>query len=297
MPEESLDLSVVVASFTGEEALGRCLQSLVPQVSKECGEVIVASNLAEDVLGSLRSAFPDVKWLAASVDADVFVLRSLGAKQAQGRQVAFLEDHVTVAPGWWRAMREAHGKGRLAVGGPVDNGHTERAYDWALYFVEYGLYMPPWTEGEASILSGINAAYDRSLLESCRSVWEAGFRENEVHDALRESGESLYRVPEAWVKSHLEMPFSVAADHLYTGGRHFGGYRRSQTPGWRKLFWAVAWPAIPFVLAARLTRRIAGQRPAWLGRLLVAKPWYLALLMAWSAGEAIGGLLPGGDGR
>ena len=43
-----------------------------------------------------------------------------------------------------------------AAGGAVDNGNTHRTYDWALYFCEYGSYMPPVVSGPVGALSGIN---------------------------------------------------------------------------------------------------------------------------------------------
>jgi len=293
----SLEISVVIASFTSEQALVRCLLSLTPQLAGGIlAEVIAVASLPPAALESLERRFPEVRFLAAPATADVFRLRSLGAKEASGRQVALLEDHVTVAPGWLAEMASAHGEGMAIVGGPVDNGNTERAYDWALYFVEYGLYMPPWQAGEASILSGINVAYDRALLETCRPVWEEAFRENEVHDALRAAGHGLHQVPQAWVKSHLEMSFSTAAAHLFAGGCHFGRYRRSRARGLARLAWPLVSPAVPLVLAVRMVRRIVRRQPRRLWNLLAGKPYFLALLLAWSAGEALGCFGFGEDG-
>lgn len=286
---DSPDLSVVIASFTSGQALARCLESLAPQLDGGISaEVIAAASLPPAVLGNLEEQFPKVRFLAGPMDADVFRLRSLGVQKATGRQITLLEDHVTVAPGWLAAMALAHRQGSLIAGGPVDNGNTERAYDWALYFVEYGLYMPPWQGGPASILSGINVAYDRALLESCRSVWEEALRENEVHDALWAAGHGLHQVPEAWVKSHLEMSLSTAAAHLFVGGRHFGRYRKSQARGFARLFWPLVAPAVPLVLAVRMVRRIIRRQPRRLLKLLAGMPYFLALLLAWSAGEAQG---------
>lgn len=283
------DLSVVIASFTGGRALERCLASLAPQLEREGStEIIVATNLPPGDLEPLKPRFPDVHFLTTSNKADVFALRSLGAKEASGRQIALLEDHVTVTPGWLAALVTAHGEHAFIAGGPVDNGNTERAYDWALYFVEYGLFMPPWREGEAEILSGINVAYDHALLKRCRPIWEEAFHENEVHDALRAAGHGLHQVPEAGVKSHLEMSFSEAAAHLFAGGRHFGHYRKSQAKGLARLFWPLVSPAVPLVLTMRIVRRVARRQPRRLWKLFVGKPYFLALLAAWSAGEALG---------
>jgi hypothetical protein len=50
------DVSVVVASFSGEAALGRCLESLEPQAA--AAEVVVATDAGAGAVGRLRERFP-----------------------------------------------------------------------------------------------------------------------------------------------------------------------------------------------------------------------------------------------
>src|SRR5262249_28073528 len=152
-------------------------------------------------------------------------------------------------------------------------------------FCEYGIFMPPLADGPASVLSGINVAYDRETLLGCRPVWQEAFYENEVHDALRRRGHRLHRVARAWVRSHLVMGLREAMAHLATGGRRFGSHRRQQAPAAVRGLWALAGPAVPAVLLGRIVRRVAGRRPAWVVTLARGLPYVLCLLAAWSAGE------------
>jgi hypothetical protein len=291
------DVSVVVASFSGRDGLGRCLASLLPAQRVWGGdEVVVATTLAAADVTALRERFPGVRFLQGPEGADVFRLRTLGLEAARGRIVALTEDHCTFSPGWPGKLAQALGSGLAAAGGPVENGLDDSTYDQALYLCEYGAFMPPLPRRGAPLPSGINVAYPREALLRCRPVWQGGFYENEVHDALRAAGGSFGLVGGARVFSHLTMSLREAMAHLFAGGRRFGGYRASRRPWpWRGA-WAVAALVVPLLLLRRLVCRLAGRRPERLGALVRGLPWVLCLYAAWSAGEAIGPLWPAAQG-
>jgi hypothetical protein len=279
-------VSIVVASFSGEHALRRCLVSLESAAAE--AEIIVATNLPSEVLALLRKEFPQVQLIAGGEQSSVFQLRSLGLTQARGRLIGLVEDHCTVSAGWLRALQTAHQAGNTVLGGPIDNGRGQTTYDWALYFCEYSAYMTPMAKGPTAALLAANAAYARETLWSCYPIWQDAFYENEVHDALKRAGHQLLLVEEAVVHSHLPISFRAALAHLFGGGRRFGRYRISQCSPLRRLAWILAAPAVPLLLFSRIFRRVASRRPGRLGWLLLGLPYCLCLLLAWSAGELEG---------
>lgn len=283
---EHPQVSVVVASFSGEAALTQCLQSLVAQLAGV--EVIVATNAAADVVSQLAARFPAAVFVRGPAEASVFQLRSLGLVQARGRLIALTEDHCTVAPDWIETLRAAHEGGHAIVGGPVDNGLCRRIYDWALFFCEYGTYMPPFPGGSTRVLSGVNVAYAREVLLGCRSTWQEAFYENEVHDVLRAAGYQLHLAEKACVRNHLRMSLWGAMVHLFGGGRRFGGYRKSQSRPVLRGLWVVLAPAVPFIHLSRISRRVVTRRAERVGTLVRSLPYLLCLLAAWTAGEALG---------
>lgn len=282
--DKPFEVSVVVASFSGEASLARCLGGVVGQ--GVAAEVIVPTTVAPEALRRLEASYPDVRFVAAPVEEDVFRLRSRGIGLARGRLIVLTEDHCITPPGWLRAYVEAHREGRAVMGGAVEHAPGLRVRDWALYCCEYAGFMPPVAEGSASILSGVNAAYDREALLGCRETWRDGFHENEVHDALRGAGHPLHLVEGATVQSAFSLPLRHGMAHLFAGGRRFGGYRRSRSTAVARGFWVAASPAVPLVLLARIVRSVAGRRPDRVGALVRGLPHMLVLLLAWSAGEA-----------
>lgn len=284
--EPRAPISIVVASWAGEDRLRACLESLEPQWA--AAEVLVPTNGPHEVTARLARRFPSVRFIQTPETTTVFRLRALGAAQATGRLVALIEDHVTVGPRWVEALCAAHRAGHGIVGGPVDNGLARTAYDWALFFCEYGIHMPPIAEGPVSALSGVNIAYDHGLLMSCRSRWDDTLQENEVNDALRVHGHRPYLTPRAWVATHLPMTLPKAMDHLFGGGRHFARYRASQSSSMKRFVWLALSPAVPLVLFGRIVRRVAARDPGRLRHVVRGAGYFALVLGAWSVGEACG---------
>jgi len=287
--------SVVIAAFSGEGTLVACLAGLEAESAQ--AEVIVVGALEPALAGELRRRFPWAELLAAPAALDVFQLRALGVARAAGRIVVLLEDHCVVGTGWLAALRDAvEDGGTRWAGGAVESGLSAQAPAWALYLVEYGALMPPLGGDGGSVLA-VNAAYRRDVLESCRAVWEDGFHDNEVHDALRALGhEARIASPAATVRSDLRLPLGRAAGHLFAGGRRFGAYRRRGWTRAERLARILAAPLVPALLIARIFGRVLARRPARLPRVVAALPHLACLVAAWSAGEWIGHLDPSPGG-
>lgn len=279
-PQDRPPVSIAIAAWAGETSLVTCLESLQPQSAGV--EVIAAVNGSA---AGVRQRFPSVRFLEAPKDADVFRLRTLAVEAANGQLVAITEDHSTFAPHWVETLRAAHAEGRGIVGGPVDNGLVRRAFDWALYFLEYGLHMPPVAEGPVGIVSGLNVAYDRKLLMSVRETWRRALHENEINDALRREGHVPHMAPGAWVCSHLPMGLRDAMAHLYGGGRQYARYRSSKASLMGRAFRILASPLVPLVQLARITGRVASRNPRHLWHLFRGLPYFGLILGAWSTGE------------
>src|SRR6266545_3319122 len=125
-------LSVVITSWSGEVALRRCLESLLPQACD--AEIIVAFRDVVNPALLTDDRFRNVRFVRAPADANVFQLRSLGVHEARAASIALIEDHCLVGPGWFDALISAHSAGLMVCGGPIENDSDSSAYDWALYF-------------------------------------------------------------------------------------------------------------------------------------------------------------------
>jgi hypothetical protein len=201
--------------------------------------------------------------------------------------VAFIEDHCTCAPGWAAALLRAHGERHAAVGGPVDQARDSSHLDWAVYFYDYGRYMPPCTEGPVDQLSGLNMSFARAALDAAGKELADGVHEAGLQVELRRRGHTPYLVPGALVTHRARRTARQALGQAYRFARSYAARRMPGTPAPRRAIVALGTLLLPAVLGGRIVAGVLRKRRHRI-TLLLALPWLCALLVAWSAGEAAG---------
>jgi GT2 family glycosyltransferase len=92
-----LDLSVIIVNWNSAELVRKCLRSIYAG-TKGCDfEVIVVDNASFDECGEIvRQEFPGVKFLSSSVNLGFAKANNLGAEQASGRILLFLNPDTEV---------------------------------------------------------------------------------------------------------------------------------------------------------------------------------------------------------
>jgi hypothetical protein len=137
-------------------------------------------------------------------------------------------------------------------------------------------------------VSDVNIGYKRQAIDQTRGLWKDRYHETTVHWALQRAGETLYLTPDLIVdQMRGPLRLSRLLDERLAWGRLFAYTRAREARLPRRLAWAMLAPLLPALLLARHTRVQMAKR-ATFGAFLRAAPVVLALLMAWSAGEALG---------
>jgi hypothetical protein len=288
------ELSVVVAAAHSRAGLEACLTSLKGQVSGGEIEVIVACNCCTATGPSIAKAFPFVRLIDAPAGTTVPELRRLGIQTATGRIVALLEDNSTVAPTWSRAIIKAHAESHAIVGGPVERVATHRAVDWAVYFYEYGKYMPPCVEGENATLSGNNVSYKRALLQEVQHEFRDGLFEAFLHEWLRGQGRILYMAPDAVVYHTQTYQVGKVFVQAFHHGRHYAGRRVAAASGLTRLGFAAGSTLLPLILPLRIAQLVLN-RGRHLSELTIAMPYLVLFMTSWACGEFMGYLSGEGE--
>jgi hypothetical protein len=296
-----LTLSVVVTLVSGKaEDLATCLRSLCHQEDLPPHEILIPYDDPCCDVARLAEDYPEARFLHADgldfgvarangSHAPYDVLRTIGLKAARGRYVALTEDHATLAPRWCRtlvALLEEHPEVG-AVGGAIACG-SDRLLNRAVYYCDFGRYQNPLPEGPATFVSDSNVVYRRQALDEIRSVWESGFREFPVHQALVEGGWPIWLTPRstAW-QNRGEMTLGAALKERYVWGRAFAGIRFDGKWTGQRLIYACLTPALPMLLTFRLIRKACsdGQH---LGEFLPSLPHVALLNSVWASGEFVG---------
>lgn len=106
-----MQLSVVIPCYNGEETLGEQLEALSSQSWEGSWEVVLADNGSTDgsrqVAEAYRDRLPGMRIVDASARRGQPYALNVGAKQARGESVVFVDADDVVAAGWVAAVGRA----------------------------------------------------------------------------------------------------------------------------------------------------------------------------------------------
>jgi hypothetical protein len=163
----SLDVSVIVPTLNEEKYLPKCLESLVRQPREEEFEVIVVDGGSTDRTVEIARKFAD-KVLVKPM-APVGAARNLGAKEAKGEILAFIDADTVSSDHWIQQIVDAFDGNQAAIGvtGPTyPYGGTQ--LDDLLYHIATGWVQRLSLKLGFPHVAGFNCAYRKS------AFWNAG---------------------------------------------------------------------------------------------------------------------------
>lgn len=297
-------LSVVVTWVDGPPALERCLAALAAQQSPPPMEILVPFDSTVDGVPALAARFPSAAFIdLGRIPPDPSERgfgaeherydrrRAAGIAAARGELIAIVEDRCVPRAAWARTVDDLHRDRRRVIGGAIE--HAGRgAWNWAVYFCDFGRYGLPLRAGAARYVSDVNVSYKKEALEATRALWRERYHETTVHWALQRAGETLYLDPAMIVDQHRDSlgGARLLAERLHWG-RLFASTRAREVGAGRRALLALLTPLLPLLLWGRQLRLQLG-KPAKRGRFLALSPLILLLLGFWSAGELWGYVRP-----
>ncbi|MEM6704891.1 MAG: hypothetical protein AAF690_19390 [Acidobacteriota bacterium] len=293
--ESNPALSVVLVGAGDTESVQKTFEHLDAQTVRDRVEVVLAVPSAEALH---LDALPIEKLFGVRVveTGDVRTTaraRAVAVQASRAPVVALAEDHSFPPADWAERLLEAHRDSYVAIAPQIANANPKSVLSWANFLIEYGPWM--WADGptEPEHLPGHNGSYKREALlgygDRLGAMLEA---ESLIHWDLRERGERLLLLPGARTL-HLNFSRPLASLKLrFHGGRAFAAARSESWSLPRRLFYALAAPAIPPLRLARTVRTLR-QTPDR-GVLLRVLPALAGLLALDGLGEAAGYVLGAG---
>jgi GT2 family glycosyltransferase len=289
---DSMDLSVVIATYNGAETLTEQLDALACQESQHAFEIIVADNGSTDATLSIvtdyASRVAQVRVVDASDGRGVSHARNVGAASASGRYLLFCDQDDVVAPGWLEAMAAALEHHRF-VAARLDHRHLNP--DWTIRF--YGepqrdelpgtAFFRPYAWG-CSI--GVEQELHRAVGGFDETFHEGG-EDNDYCWRIQDLGVPLQLAPDAVVYYRHRQRLTEIFRQSRGYGRESAGllkrYRRlgMRGPSQRAALvaWAMLLPRLPRALRSRERRAGWVSALGWrIGRLQGSLRWRVLAL-------------------
>jgi hypothetical protein len=284
-PRATKKISVVVGAVDAGRSLTRCLEALAAScVGLDC-EIIVVIAGTDSAVPSRRSL--RIRTIEMADDTLTPMLWSEGIAASSGDVVALTTAHCFVAAEWARSLLAALEAGAAAAGGPMRLAHDATVVDSAIFFLRYSAFLDGRPDGPTRDIAGDNCAYRRDRIPETSWSREGGFWEVDVNRAISDSRNTIVWCGSAVAEFGESFTMRSIARHRFEHGRLFGRSRVSRGESTARI--AGSAPLVPFVLVARIARRIRG-RGEYRRRFITAIPCILALAACWASGEAAGAL-------
>jgi hypothetical protein len=282
------ELSVVLPTDS-YETIAEVVKSWEREAAEAAIELVIVAP--EEARAGAERAAPNGFASVTVVDSELYPLpaaRAAGIRAAGAPLVAFAETHSFPQPGAARALIEAHRGPWAGVGPAMVNANPESLISWASLLLDYGRWVELAEPGPSDDLPGHNSCFKRSVLLGYGSELESVLaRDYFLVQDLREKGHSVYIEPAART-AHLNVSQPAAwLRERFNLGRSFAAARAQPWGAGRRLGYALASPAIPFV---RLRRTVAIMRSSASTRGLLPRvlPALAGSLVASAAGELCG---------
>ncbi|GAB4237159.1 MAG: hypothetical protein Kow00109_10970 [Acidobacteriota bacterium] len=283
--------SVIIPCYRHRRQVGFAIRSLLEQKPIPPDEIIVVDAAGQDLAAWLRVPFPRVRVVSAGKRLYPGAARNLGARQAAGRRLAFLDADTVAARDWLARLSgilEEHPDCACA-GGAVALPDKPTAAARLLHWLEFSEFLPGAPAGPRPYLPACNL-----LIRRERFAQTGGFPEEPAagEDLLFFSRHRLraWFEPATGVRHAGKSSLGAAGVHVAHLGFWSGRLRRSgELPAPRGLGVGGRLPSLlALYRAAVVLGRVVRYQPREGVRAVILAPglWWLAY--RWSRGFAEG---------
>jgi GT2 family glycosyltransferase len=289
---QTIELSIIIPAYRAWDTLPRCLDSLEQQRGVSFEAIVVVSG-TDGTESSLRRQFPSVLILAFPDRKAPGVARNIGASQARGGILLFMDADCVLAPDGVRRTLETHRRhGHPLIGGAIGQDESSSHAAWGQYFSSLTAWMPRREQTPvpvADVATGC-CSIKRWAFERFGPFSEDRFCEDTLL-SWRIAQAGFLPLFDPGLQVHHQGLESLA--HLlsrkFRSGRAYARLRAREQrwPAARRWLHIAAAPLVPGLMLCRSGRDVwrAGHYRCWFLRAL---PATLACLVAWAAGEAVG---------
>ena len=210
-------LTVVLVADNHRDRAQRMLRSVLEQDIADRIIIFVYDRAYEPTKDFAELNHPNVVYEAAGRKLTLGQLQKRATLSATTDIIAFIEEHVTVPPGWARETLRRHAEGYAGVTGSFIAGNPRHRFARILFSITYGTYILPQKSGVTRHMPGDNSSFIRTKLLKYGSEMEMLFNTDTLLiRRLLADGEKCYRAAELSLQHWNE--------HLFADG-------------WRALFY------------------------------------------------------------
>lgn len=253
-----MELSVIIPSYNSQDHLPSTLKALTEQENCPDLEVFVVDCSEGDAVASLSASFQKVKLLRETTRFNPGIGRNIGAQQASGAALLFVDSDVVLEP---QALRNAwtyYKQGHLIFGGALELNESKGKSPAS--FLEHFFFNHESQKGRPSCprinLSSALMVVDRAVFAS-----QGGFKDiprmqdTEMTERLIKAGHKLSFTPDVVGLQTQDAPLAQVLRKVYINGKNLFFIRYASWPSSKRILLGGLLPLLTTFKVMRIVAR------------------------------------------
>jgi GT2 family glycosyltransferase len=285
---ELLDWSVVIPAYRGRQWIVDCIRSVERALRGHAAEIVVVESSGDGTAELIRRTFPAVRVLAQKQRVSAGAARNLGAAEARGKLIAFVDQDCIVPNDWIDRLEELlMTPGVGAAGGSIGIRNPRNLSGAAVYFLEFLSHFPSnrAVTKNSNFLLGCNLACHREVLDHIQFPDRTLAEDVLFSEAVRQQGWDLMYAPQIEVQHWNREGWTEFLRYNEKMGRAAAHYHQVRKHRLSRA--VISCPAIalcsPLVIVPRVSKGLWGRWKSLLG-FLALSPVCVAGNLFWSIG-------------
>ncbi len=276
-------ISIVIPAYRAGRTIDAVLAAALPQAAGVDAEVIVVDSTGDGSAKALGRRWPDVQVIGLDQRAYPGRARNIGAAQAIGDILVFLDADAVPAPAWLHELLTALREGDLGAAGAIANGTPRSPTGSAGWLLEFSNWLPGSLDLPDHAASASLAVRRAAFDDAGGFVEEVWPGEDTILTFPWGAAKQLAFAPRAVVHHLNRKGFSDFLRHQHALGVAFGNVCEA-VPFPHRWFAQRPWSALGGGLRLLALARRLPHRPREAVQAIVLAPWLLAGLAAWTLG-------------
>lgn len=289
--------SFIIPSYNSRATISRTLRSILDQSAQETIREILVVDSSDDqetraVIATVNS--PLIRTICLNTKTPPAQGRNIGAAEAIGDVLCFIDSDVELAPVWAQKIQKAVRAGARLGGGGIAVPHDQQ---WSLlplaqYYLQFNEFMPVGTRRIVPILPSCNMFCERDLFMTLGGFPDLRASEDVLFCLKAKELAPVWLVPKALCFHIFRTHWQSFLANQQILGKYILIYRRLYFKSWYYQQW---WPVLfvsGFVVIklARIVPRILKAGSKEIVSFLISLPVFLIGISAWAVGFVQGAL-------
>lgn len=283
-------VSVVIPSYNSDRTIRYTLDGLLKLNGDYLKEIIVVDSSDNGMMETVKSEYPSgvIRFINAGTRVIPATGRNIGASQANGKIVAFIDSDAYPDQDWLVKIIEAYQDGKLAGGGSVELPPFQQNKKIAIvqFYLQFNEYMPVGEERIKDFIPAVNLYCDKELFLQSGGFPDIRASEDTLFGHAINQITPLWFLPAAKVFHVFREDREAFLNNQKMLGQYIIAYRRIHFKSliYRGFIPVILFPGFMLVKYSRMVLRITSSRSGEFKRFVKVLPLFMLGLVFWGRG-------------